>query len=509
MCKKLCIIMLVSLCMIVPSALFFAGEPEEVGAPEGEMGDFSGRTLSILVNDTHVQVVDAWKPLWERETGGKINVILVPYAGLSDKMWIEFRTQSGTFDCSAIPSTWLGDVAGGGHVAKVDPLIDKWGYPDWDDTLPAIQVICKWAGETVAFPYDGDNHMTYYRKDALENPQYQRRFKQEYGYDYHMPPKDWDEVRDISEFFNEWDWDNDGEIEYGCAFIAQQNTQAMWEVLNLIAQYATKAGPPSNTTSNIFFNADTMEPLCNTPGWVESFKRIQELTKFAPPGLLGYGYSEFRYAYVSGIAALGFDWGDVGIMEQYPDEYGSVVKGKLGYGPLPGAKKYWDHVNKRWVNEEHQVNFLNFGGWVWIISNYTENVDMAYHWITYITNPEHSLLDACGIHGYTGVNPWRKSHFDPAVIGLWKRGGWDEGAAIGYGKAIQDILTDPYAVTDLRIPGAEKYYSALDTRLAEALAWKSTPEEACEALYKDWVKITDEYGKDNQKRYYRESLGLD
>lgn len=498
------------LLMLLPLLLFAGGKGEEaaVETVSMEKPDFSGRTLSVLVNDTHVPVVDAWKPLWERETGGKINVILVPYAGISDKLWIDFRSQSGIIDCAAIPSTWLGDMAGGGHVVEVGPLIEKWGYPDWDDALPAVKVITGWAGKTMAFPYDGDNHMTYYRKDALEVPENQAKFKAKYGYDYHLPPKDWDEVRDIAEFFNGWDWDGDGEIEYGVAFIAQQKTQAMWEVLNLVAQYATIAGKPSNTTSNIFFDANTMEPLVNTPGWVEAFRRIGELTKWAPPGLLGYGYSEFRYAYVSGNACLGFDWGDVGIMEQYPDEYGSEVKGKLGYGPLPGAKKYWDHVNKKWVEKEHQVNFLNFGGWIWIISKYTKNVDMAYHWITYITNPEHSLLDACGIHGYTGVNPWRKSHFDPAVLGLWKRGGWDEEAAKGYGKAIQEILTDPYAVTDLRIPGSEKYYDALDMRLAEVLAGKSTAEKACQSLYDDWVKITEDYGKEEQKRYYLESLGL-
>lgn len=498
MYKRMIIGFLVVTVLLVPTA--FLASAESV--------NFKGRTLSILVNDTHVQVVDAWKPLWERETGGKINVILVPYAGLSDKMWIEFRTQSGTFDTAAIPSTWLGDVAGGGHVVELDPLIKKYGYPDWDDVLPAIKVICKWAGKTVAFPYDGDCHMTYYRKDALEVPEYQAQFRAKYGYDYHIPPKDWDEVRDIAEFFNGWDWDHDGEINYGVAFIAQQKTQAQWEVLNIIAQYATKAGPPSNTTSNIFFDTEAMDPLCNTPGWIEAFKIIQELTKFAPPGLLGYGYSEFRYAFVSGIAALGFDWGDVGIMEQYPEEYGSKVKGKLGYGPLPGAKKYWDHVNKRWVYEDHQVNFLNFGGWVWIIPKASKNVDMAYDWVTYITNPEHSLLDACGIHGYTGVNPFRYSHFDPGVLGLWKRGGWDPEAAKAYQKAILDILTDPYAVTDLRIPGAEKYYDALDTNLAGVLAGTTTPEKACATLYEDWVRITNEYGKESQKRYYRESLGL-
>ncbi len=276
MYKRLIFVSLISFCLLLSTALVATGEKV----------DFTGRTIAVMVEGTHVPVVDAWKPLWERETGGKINVIVVPYAGLSDKLWIEFTSKTGTFDTAAIPSSWLGDVAGGGHVVELDPLFTKYGYPDWDDILPAIKVITRWAGKTVAFPYDGDNHMTYYRKDALEVPEYQEKFKQKYGYDYHLPPKDWTEVRDISEFFNGWDWDNDGEIEYGCAFIAQQKTQAMWEILNLVAQYATKAGPPSNTTSNIFFDADTMEPLCNTPGWIEAFTRLQELTEFAPPGLL-------------------------------------------------------------------------------------------------------------------------------------------------------------------------------------------------------------------------------
>ena len=104
----------------------------------------------------------------------------------------------------------------------------------------------------MALPYDGDNHMTYYRTDALGVPEYQKKFKAEYGYDYHLPPANWTEIRDIAEFFNGWDWDNDGEIEYGVAFIAQQNTQAMWTILDLIAQYTTIAGTPSNFTSNIF-----------------------------------------------------------------------------------------------------------------------------------------------------------------------------------------------------------------------------------------------------------------
>ena len=316
----------VALSLVLTFSYVFAGRGGGGGEapPAEEMPEEVDLTvpLTVLVTDPHIQVVDTWKPFWEKQMGGKINVVLVPYATLEEKMWIEFRTKAGSFDLACIPVTWKGDVMGGNHVESLEPYIAEYGYDDWDDVMPAIQTIVKWGGEIMAFPYDGDNHMTYYRKDALEVPEYQQRFKQEYGYMYSLPPATWEEVRDIAEFFNDWDWDNDGEVEYGVAYIAQQNTQAMWSYLDFVAQYTTKAGQPSNHLSNIFFDADTIEPLCMTPGWIEAMTMIQELTKYAPPGLLGYGYSELRQAFVSGNTAIGFDWGDIGIQEQYLDRFG-------------------------------------------------------------------------------------------------------------------------------------------------------------------------------------------
>ncbi len=480
-------------------------EPEAAPVLVPEEVDLSV-PITVLVTDPHIQVVDTWKPIWEAQTGGKINVILVPYATLEEKMWIEFRTKTGSFDLACIPVTWKGDVMGGNHVESLEPFIDEYGYPDWDDVMPAVQSIVKWGGEIMAFPYDGDNHMTYYRTDALGVPEYQEKFKAKFGYNYHLPPANWSEVRDIAEFFNGWDWDNDGEIEYGVAFIAQQNTQAQWSILDVIAQYTTIAGIPSNYTSNIFFDADTMDPLAKSPGWVEALTMLQELTKFAPPGLLGYGYSELRQAFVSGNSAIAFDWGDIGIQEQYPEKFGSKVKGKLGYGPLPGAKKYFDRKTNKWIEKQHTVNFLNFGGWVWVIPKSAKEKAAAYHFGVYMTNPEHSLLDVSGIHGYTGANPWRRSHFTTTEV--WVRGGWGEESAKGYLKAISDILQDPYAVTDLMVPGASEYYNSLDTHLNKVLSWDLTPEEGAELIYKDWVRITEERGIEEQKKYYRGSLGL-
>ena len=468
----------------------------------------SGRnvTLNVLITDPHTKVIESWKPQYEKETGVKINIIEVPYSSLFDKMMMDFITRTGAYDLIVYPGGWAGDVMGGGWVLGLDNYIKEHGYPDWGDVTLAIQKVVKWGGKIYAFPYDGDCHMLYYRKDALENPEYQKKFEEKYGYRYNIPPRTWKEARDIAEFFNGWDWDNDGEIEYGIDFIAKRKTQAMWSLMDIAAQYAVLPGGPDKYRGVFFFDPETMEPLVNTPGWIEGMKMIKELAKFAPPGLLSYGYSEERIAFVSGNAAMAVDWGDIGIMEQYPEEYGSTVKGLLGYAPLPGANKVWDRKQGKWIYKYNHVNFLDFGGWIVSIPKISKEPLEAYKFATWFTAPQRSIYDVCGLHGYTGANPWRRSHFKN--IDKWVEAGWSKDSVKAYLNAIWDILTDPGALVDLRIPGTAKYYDYLDLYLANVLAEQMDPEVACKKIHDSWVEITDTYEKDKQLKLYRESLGL-
>lgn len=511
--KKVSRLIIFSVGLLFAGAFAFAGGEKEKAVQPAPAAEAAAAEvdlkvpITVLITDPHNQVADLWKPVWEAETGGKLNIVVVPYASLEEKLWMEFRTQGGAFDIACIPVTWKGDVFGGGHVEDLRPYMQKYGYPDWEDVMPAQKVIVGWGDQIMALPYDGDNHLFYYRKDALEVPEYQEKFRQKHGYLYNLPPADWSEVRDIAEFFNGWDWDKDGEVEYGIAYIAQQNTQAMWSYLDIVAQYTTTAGKPSNDTSNIFFDAETMEPLCKSPGWVEAMKMIQDLAAFAPPGLLGYGFSELRQAFVSGNSAMAIDWADIAIQAQYPEQYGSKVKGLLGYGPLPGAAKYYDRKANRWVEQPHNVNFLDFGGWVYVIPRSAPHKEAAYKFGTFITSPERSLQDVCGIHGYTGANAWRKSHFEN--VDAWVQGGWDRASAEPFLKGVADILQDSYAVTDLMIPGASEYYNSIDTHLNKVLSGAITAEKGCEQIYDDWARITRERGLEEQKRYYRGSLGLE
>jgi multiple sugar transport system substrate-binding protein len=348
--------------------------------------------------------------------------------------------------------------------------------------------------------------MFYYRKDAFENPAYQTKFKAEFGYALPIPPKNWTQVLDVAKFFNGWDWAHTGKKQYGIDFIAQQNTQAEWSLLDLVAQYATVEGPVSNYASNIFFDTNTMKSLANTPGWIRALTMIKKLTQYGPPGLLGYGYSEERSAFVSGNAAMAFDWEDIAIQAQSPKRYGSTVKGKLGYAPLPGATEYWDRQTNQWVKKQHQVNFLDFGGWFMIIPKDAPHPAAAYKFATFISTKKRSLANVDGQVGYTGSNQWRKSQFTD--VNAWVAQGWTRAGATSFLNTTYKIISDPNALLDLAIPGAAEYYNALDSSLAKVLTGEVSPAAAGQNIYNSWNRITDQHGLAKQKAIYRGLLGL-
>lgn len=474
-----------------------------VGAPVKK--PFEGVKLTVCSIDWLLcPLMKKHKKDWEELTGGTIELVPIPYDALYEKVMTDFVTRTGAYDVIVFPGGWIGDLAGGGWLEDLTPYMEKYGYPLKADILPACRKVAEWAGKPYSLPYDGDCHLLYYRKDVMTNPAYREEFRKKFGYEMPIPPTTWEQVLDVAKFFNGWDWDGDGEIEYGIAFIAKRGTQAVWTLLDLVAQYNVIHGPLTNYTGNMFFDLETMEPLIGEPGAIEALKMLCELAKYAPPGLLGYGYSEFREAYVKGgVAVIGIDWGDVGIMEWM--DPASVVRGKLGYAKLPGAMKVWDRKNKKWLEQYNQNNFADFGGWCIGISVLSKNKEAAYDLVKYLTSPEVSLLDACGVLGCWGNNPYRYSHFD---VDEWVKVGFSRESAEQYLGVIKDILSDPYCIPDLKIPGREEYYDKLDAHLAEALAGITTPEEAMKAAKEDWEKITDKLGRNRQLKLYRESLGV-
>lgn len=442
--------------------------------------------------------VQMFRADWEKETGGKVRLITAPWGELYPKMFSSFVLGARNYDIIIFPAAYLADFASNGFLAPLDTFIAADTRIDWLDILPVYrEKISTYAGTIYAITMDGDSHMFYYRRDAIENPEHQAKFKAKYGYDL-APPKTWAEVRDVAEFFNGWDWDGDGRKEYGVVEGMRKGAQGFWTFFSRSAAYTSIPGQ----AQGLFFDPETMNPLINDPGHVQALEDWIEIIEFGVPGMINMDNGEVRSVYAAGEAALAIDWGDVGVISD--TDPGSTVKGKVGYSILPGTTRAWDYVKESWVDfpEVNHAPYLAFGGWIAGIDAKSDNVEAAYDFLSYLGSPENSYISVTTPE--TGFNPYRESHFE-------KLAGW-----YGYGfvnpedylGAIEATIAHSNVQPDIRIPGAFRYFEALDAQLAMALAGAKTAKQALDDAAKEWEAITEDLGKEEQLKNYRASLGL-
>ena len=154
-------------------------------------GSYKGVKL-VAVTQTGPQVagpLQEYRALWEKKTGGTVEVQTFPFGDLFQKIRTAFVSGANPFDLLVYASDWAGDIMGSGYAIEVPQKIqDQMGYKT---LIPAYRErILSWGGKIYGLPYDGDAHMMYYRRDLLTDSKYQGDFKAKYGYDMPVPPTD-------------------------------------------------------------------------------------------------------------------------------------------------------------------------------------------------------------------------------------------------------------------------------------------------------------------------------
>ena len=488
------VVALVSLGLILSATAFAQSEnlfPNGIG-----QGSYKGVKL-VAVTQTGPQIagpMQEYKELWEKKTGGSVEVQTFPFGDLFQKIRTAFVSGANPFDILVYASDWAGDIMGSGYVVEVPQRIqDQMGYKN---LIPAYRErILSWGGKIYGLPYDGDAHMMYYRHDLLTDPQYQADFKAKYGYDLPVPPKTWQQYHDVAEFFN--GMTINGQTIYGAGTAFKPHAQSYWTFLGIAASFSKAPGNPA-----YFFDPNTMKPLINNPGFVKALDLYSSLVKVGPPDVVNWDVGDIRSNFPAGKVVLGIDWGDVGPLASDPNS--SVVTDKWGSGLEPGVDQYWDNQKNAWVSKFNQAPYLAFGGWIQGVTSTSKNKAAALDFAAFMGNATMSLK-LCVEPG-TGVNP----HFTSDLNNLppWTKLGMTAPQAKEYLDAIGNIIGNSNNVVDLRIPGAAEYFDALDTGLAQAVAGQISSKDALDGVAQQWDQITDRLGRDQQKKLYRQMLGL-
>lgn len=461
--------------------------------------DYTGTTLNVITLAPPVMggptILHAKQ--FEELTGAKINVVAVPLSQLYAKVMTPFLTNINAYDAIIFPPNWSGDIMGGNYLEELpEKMINS---DQWKEVIQVYRYLQTWDGKVYGVPIDGDKHFLAYRIDALDNPEYQAKFKEKYGYDLH-PPQTWDEYRDVAEFFNDWDWDGDNVKEYGASEMTQRDAQLFWQFIVRAAPYAKHPDVPGG----FFFDVETMTPLINTPGFVQALKDMIEIQEFYPPGGKNFSLSDVIFSFGGGQTALHANWDDGFIQAMEKD---SPIRNQVNAAMAPGAKKAWNRKTNQW-DEFPDINrapYLAWGGWITGVPKLSKNKEAAFDFLGFLSNNANQQHDLTV--GRYGVNPYRTNDFSAEF--------WTEKAkfapevAKGYTETLQKTLDHPNRVFDLRIPGNQLYVNALATAVSEALAGKLDPQEALDKAAKEWDKITHRVGFDQQQAAYREVVSIE
>jgi multiple sugar transport system substrate-binding protein len=462
-----------------------------------------------------------WREDWENMTGAKLNIIEVPIAQIREKILTDLTTGAGGFDGFDGPVWLMGDLVKGDYLVPIDQWINDPRFPKWhpEDVVEPQRPIHFWKGVRYLASNDYDCHTLIYRKDILTDPKWQAAFKQEKGYAYSVPPRTWEELADIAEFFNGKDWNGDGKPDHGISQSWKKGEQAMWHFFSLASAYmivpGATFGKVADASNSYWFDPADMRPLINEPGFVRAMEMAVRLYKAGSPAQSGWGLGEMWGDYLAGNAIFNYGYGDHGALCQEQDR--SKVKGKNGFSILPGTKEVWNAANKQWVKMQEPNLVVNTIGpsWSIFIFKQSKHPEVVYHLAAFHAQRDVHFWNVT--HGYTGINVGtyteflntHKEHPGQATIEDWVKAGWDKGDAEEYENAFyENYFLGKVWLPNLRIPGTFQYVDALDEHLQEAITGQASPKEALDRTASDWNDITEQLGKDQQLQYFRDDVGF-
>jgi multiple sugar transport system substrate-binding protein len=439
-------------------------------------------------------------PDFEALTGAKINVTIVPFSDLYQKILTDMATETNAFDAFVFAPQWMVDYITPGYMEDLTDRVAADSAIQWDDIAPFFRDFsATYGGRIYTIPLDGDFHMVYYRTDLLE----------EAGL---KPPATWEDYLNIAATFHGQDLNGDGDPDYGSCISKKRGAQGWQFVWSFVTPFIQSQG----TSQGSFFDTETMEPLVMNEGWRRAMEVFKETGQYGPPEELNMDVGDTRALFLTGRCALSMDWGDIGALAIDPET--SVVMDKVGAVVTPGSTEVADWETGKLVPCDettcpYAVNGVNhapyacFGGWsAGINAGADPKVkDAAYAFFSYMAQPAQANVDVT--LGKTGFNPYRTSQFLNRQA--WVEAGMSPQAASDYLGAIEASLASPNMVLDLRIPQNQRYLQVvLDTSMSQYLAGEITLDEFQQQLYNGWEEITEELGRADQLAAYRGTLGV-
>jgi multiple sugar transport system substrate-binding protein len=449
--------------------------------------NYRGITLNVLTLEKPVlgAPTELHARQFEKLTGAKINITHVPFEKLYQELMLGVKQNK--YDVLFYGSMWIADV-----LPYLEPIPGKMlKSPQYRDVLPHYKNIASWGNVAYQVPVDGDRHYLQYRKDLLENPVYRAEFKRRTGRDLEVP-KTWLELQEIARFFQGRKL-ADGRTISGIAEVTVSDALLGNQFIKRAAPYAKHP----DVKGGFYFDLTTMEPLINTPGFVEALKDFVAAQDLYPKGGRNFSFPDVIRSFGSGEAVFSDSWDDPFIQTMEP---GNPLRNKVAAALSPGSQKVWNRKTGKWdiFPEVNYVPYIVYG-WTSAVALSSRHKEAAFDFLGFFGNQENHTSDL--LVGRFGINPFRRSDLDER---FWiERAGWDETVAESYISTLEQMYSNKSRVLDLRIHRGQEYVKILSIAVYRALTGRESPQAALDTAAERWRKLTRRVGVEKQREAYR------
>lgn len=461
---------------------------------------FDGITLRVTGLKYPIgNAFEAHAKTFEQQTGVKIIFETVDFGDVYDTIAADYKTGENRYDVIIHTPIWLPDFVNANYLADLTERVQADTALAWDDITPFFQ---KYGGtyndNIYAVPVDGDYYMLYYRSDLLE----------EAGLN---PPATWDEYLTTAAQLHGKDLNQDGTPDYGSCLPKKANHVGWWAFWSIAGSYLQSNG----TNQGGFFDTETMAPLTNNPAFARALDVYKATGEYGPPEELNHSMDDTRALFIAGRCALTMDHGNMGTLTIAPQ---SQVVDQVATTILPGSRQVLDRKTGELVDCNKftcpfQIDGVNHApyaaliGWTAGInaSSSPDVQDAAYAFISFVSQPAQANVDVT--LGETGFNPYRISQLTD--VETWLEAGMSPTAANRYLGGIGASLNHPNIMLDLTIPNNDGYQQEIVGRtLSRFLADEVDRDQAMKDITLAWETLTDEMGREQQKKIYQIGLGL-
>jgi len=363
--KKRKILLILALMVLSVSLVFAGGKKEEPApAPEKKVEEaakepYEGVKMRLAaMADQFAEYMKVLTERYKAETGADIQVDILGYVELYQKMTQDYSTDTKQYDLATVDIVWSGEFAVKGWTVDLTPLIERdKAEINTNDIYPVMWAMGSWEDKQVAFPMSGYANSLIYRKDLFNDPAEKKAFMDEYGYEL-APPETMSQMRDMATFFTRKDKNLYGLVANGARgpAVAQDWMEYM----------RSFGGQILDENGNVVI--DSKECLESLKFFVDIFD------KWAPPGAIGYWWDDRETAYRTGQAVMQSSWSIA--RAGYEDPSISKVVGKTGMAAPPKV--------------EGKETFYGVGGWgIGINADISkERQEIAWDFIKWLTSPE-------------------------------------------------------------------------------------------------------------------------